>query len=233
MSNKLVKEINFNKRLFFIQSGHFRKEILEELKNAKYNDLEDMVYRMQLTYDEILDILDLKYISSKRTSYSLQPGFYQVTLMNTMPKLILPKNMKLTITIDDIRTKSNLKPNRILIFTKKSFFYTNLGVIQSHLEELGDIDGFFQLTPGLYKSEKPSKITGTDKALLKCDCNKCSTLNGVRETILYCFALTSPPGHKIYQEPGNKPFGKINESVLSHITFHLEDGDYKPVDFNE
>ena len=39
-----------------------KHEIIEELKNAKYNDLEDLVYRMQLTYDEIIDILDLKYI---------------------------------------------------------------------------------------------------------------------------------------------------------------------------
>ena len=34
-------------------------EILQELKNAKYNDLEDLVYRMRLSYDEIMDILDL------------------------------------------------------------------------------------------------------------------------------------------------------------------------------
>ena len=31
-------------------------ELLEELKNAKYNDLGDLVYRMQLTYDEIIDV---------------------------------------------------------------------------------------------------------------------------------------------------------------------------------
>ena len=30
-------------------------EILEELKNAKYNDLEDLVYRMRLSYDEVMD----------------------------------------------------------------------------------------------------------------------------------------------------------------------------------
>ena len=36
------------------------KEILEELKNIKYNDLEDLVYRRQLTYEEIIFILDLK-----------------------------------------------------------------------------------------------------------------------------------------------------------------------------
>ena len=35
-------------------------EILEELKKAKYNDLADLVYRMQLTYDEIIDVLELK-----------------------------------------------------------------------------------------------------------------------------------------------------------------------------
>ena len=33
-------------------------EILEELKNVKYNDLEDLVYRKQLTYNEVIDILD-------------------------------------------------------------------------------------------------------------------------------------------------------------------------------
>ena len=27
-------------------------------KNAKYNDIEGMVYRMQLIYDEIIDILE-------------------------------------------------------------------------------------------------------------------------------------------------------------------------------
>ena len=40
----------------------FKEKILEELKNAKYNDLEDMVYRFQLTYDEIIGVLDLKHI---------------------------------------------------------------------------------------------------------------------------------------------------------------------------
>ena len=39
--------------------------ILEELKKAKYNDIEDLVYRFQLTYNEIIDILNLKYIHTK------------------------------------------------------------------------------------------------------------------------------------------------------------------------
>ena len=45
--------------------GMFKNEILEELETAKYNDLEDMVYRYQLTYDEFLNILDLKFIPTK------------------------------------------------------------------------------------------------------------------------------------------------------------------------
>ena len=45
--------------------GNQKYEILEEIKKVKYNDLADLVYRMQLTYDEIIDVLDLKYISKK------------------------------------------------------------------------------------------------------------------------------------------------------------------------
>ena len=37
-----------------------KNEILEELRNVKYNDLKVLVYRMELTYDEIIDVLDLK-----------------------------------------------------------------------------------------------------------------------------------------------------------------------------
>ena len=42
--------------------SHKENEIFEELKIVKKNDLKDLVYRMQLTYDEFIDILDLKYI---------------------------------------------------------------------------------------------------------------------------------------------------------------------------
>ena len=101
-----------------------KNEILEELKNVKYNDLEDLVYRMQLTYYEIIDILDIKYISTKRIGYSLKPGIYEVVDLNNTLKYISPDNVKVTITIDDIRLKTNLKIIQTLIFTNKSSFYT-------------------------------------------------------------------------------------------------------------
>ena len=207
-------------------------EILQELKNAKQNDLEDLVYRMRLSYAEIMDILDLKYFLTKRTGYSLNPGIYEVIDLNNTLKYILPKNVKVNITIDDIRLKSNLKINQTLIFTEKSFFYTILGFIQSHSYPLDDIDSHYQLIAGSYKSDKPNNITGIDKIHLKCDCIQGCIVNGKREPILYSFALSSPPGHKIYKEPRVKLFKKINKSVLSHITFYFEDDDHKPVDFN-
>ena len=105
-----------------------KKEILGELENAEYNDLEDMVYIMQLTYNEIIDILDLKYISSKKTGYGLPPGLDEITNIDTILKHISPKNMKVTITIVDIRLKSNLKRNQTLYVTKKSIFLYDIRV---------------------------------------------------------------------------------------------------------
>ena len=173
-------------------------EIIEEFKKVKYNDLEDLVYRMRLFYDEIMDILDLNYIPTKRTGYSLNPDIYEVVNLNNTLNHILPDNVKLNITIDDIRLKSNLKIIQTLIFTEKSFFYTILGFTQSRSYPLDDIDGFYQIIAGSYKGDKPIHITRIDKIHLKCDCIQGSIVNGIREPILFSFALSSPPGHKIY-----------------------------------
>ena len=42
---------------------HFESETLVELKRVKYKGLEEMVYKMELTYDDIVGILDVKYIA--------------------------------------------------------------------------------------------------------------------------------------------------------------------------
>ena len=187
---------------------------------------------MRLSYDEIIDILDLKWIPTKRTGYSLNPGVYEVFDLNNTLKYILPDNVKVNITIDDVRLKSNLKTNQTLIFTKKSLFYTILGFNRPRFYPLDDIVGFYQFIAGSYKSDKPINITGIDKMHLKCDCIQGSIVNGIRQPIFYSFALSSPPGQKIYKEPRIKLFKKINKSVLSHITFYFEDDDHKPVYFN-
>ena len=85
---------------------------------------------------------------------------------------------------------------------------------------------------GSYKSDQSINITGIDKIHLKCDRIQSSIVSGIRESVLYSFALSSPSGHKIYKEPRIKLFKKIKELVLSHINFYFEVDDYKPVEFN-
>ena len=187
---------------------------------------------MQLTYNEIIDILDLEYNGTKRIGFSLKPNIYQISDINDALKSILPDIVKLSVSIDEKKYKTELKINQTLIITNKMFFFTTLRFTQSHSYPLDDIDGFYQLISGSYKIEKPINITGTDKVHLKCNCIDGSIVNGIREPILYSFALDQPPGPEIYKEPKVRLFKKTNRSVLSHITFFLEDYDYKAVDFN-
>ena len=105
-----------------------------------------------------------------------------IDLKNTL-KYILPDIVQASVTIDDVLLKSNIKINQTLIFTKKSFF-TFLGFIRSHSYPLDDIDGFYQLIAGSYKSDRPINITGVDETHLKCDCVQGSIVNGIREPIL-------------------------------------------------
>ena len=96
--------------------------MLEELGDLKYNDLEDLVYRMQLTYNEIIDKFDLKNIPTKRTGYSLKPNIYQISDINKTLKYVLPEKLKKSVTIDGQILKSILKINQTLIFTNKCLF---------------------------------------------------------------------------------------------------------------
>ena len=125
--------------------------------------------------------------------------------------------------------ESIFKIIRPLIFTNRRFFLTILGFTQSYSYPTNDIDGLFQLIAGSYKSKRPIIIIGIDKIYLKADCKNGSIVNGFRESILSSFATNQQPSYKIFKEPTVKLFSKVNKSVLSHITFHLEDDDHKGV----
>ena len=99
---------------------------------------------MQLTFDEVIDILDLKYIPTKTTGYSLNPGIYEVIDLNEMLKYISPDNVKVNFTTDVIRLNSNLKIDQTLIFTDESFFHSIPGFTQSYSYPLDERDGFYQ-----------------------------------------------------------------------------------------
>ena len=102
----------------------------------------DLVYKFQLTYDEVIGILHLNYIPTKRTGSSLNPSIYDVIDLNNTLKCTLPDNVKVSVTIDDIRLKSNINFIETLISIKNFCFITILGFTRSRCYPLDDIDGF-------------------------------------------------------------------------------------------
>ena len=54
-----------------------------------------------------MDIIDLKYIPTKRTGCSLNPGVYELIDINDTLKFVLPDNVKVSVSTDGIRLKSN------------------------------------------------------------------------------------------------------------------------------
>ena len=63
---------------------------------------------MQLTFDEHVDILDVKCIAESTNGYKLAPGIYGTSDVSLMLKSFIPNKEKVSITIDDIRLRSNL-----------------------------------------------------------------------------------------------------------------------------
>ena len=102
--------------------GHFKSEILAELRGVKYHDLEDMVYRMELPFYNFFDVFDIKYTSATSIGYTLPPGIKEVRDIDVILKSLLPDDVKINNTIVDTRLWSNLTTNTNLRFTEKSFF---------------------------------------------------------------------------------------------------------------
>ena len=87
------------------------------MKRVKYTELEDLVFRFHLTHPEIMDILDVKHIAGSTKGYTLAPGIYEILDFVFMLKSLLPNELKLNNTVDDIRLKSNLTTNKTKRFT--------------------------------------------------------------------------------------------------------------------
>ena len=84
-----------------------KNEIHEEIRNVKNNDLNDLIYKMRLSCDEITEISDLKCTPTKRIGYSLNPGIYEVIVLNNTLGHFFHVNVKVSVTKDDVRLKSN------------------------------------------------------------------------------------------------------------------------------
>ena len=100
--------------------------------------------------------------------------------------------------------------------------------------ELNNLLGFTKTrySEGTHISEKPVRITSTDKVHLKCDCVDSSIFNEFREQILFSFNLSDPPGYKVIKEPNIILYKKINKTRLDSIQFFLKDSNHNSVGFN-
>ena len=63
---------------------------------------------MELTYDEFMDVLDINFTSGTSVGNTIPPGFYKSSVINLMLKSLLPDEVKVNITIADVRLRSNL-----------------------------------------------------------------------------------------------------------------------------
>ena len=84
-----------------------------------------MLYRFQLTRDEIINIINLKYIPTSTTGYTLPVGIYEIFDINFQLKSLLPNEVKINTIFNDTRRKSNVTTNKTMKFTIKIFFLFN------------------------------------------------------------------------------------------------------------
>ena len=99
----------------------FKSEILAETRRVNYYSLEDMVYRMELTDDKIMDVLDIKDTSATSIGCTLPPGINKISDNNLVLKSLLPDELRVNITIDDIRLRSSSNSNITIRFAEKNF----------------------------------------------------------------------------------------------------------------
>ena len=115
---------------------------------------------------------------------------------------------------------------------KNRFFYTILGF--DPCWDYKPTNAIHADPPGVYTSDKIILNLNTiNKIHLKCDCIDGSVVDGVRQPILFSFVLDKPSGYKVFCETETIHYKKINKSVLNTISFYLEDGNNKEVDFNQ
>ena len=101
---------------------HFKSEILGRIKSGNYKNIIDIVFRVEITFDEIIDVLDTKYFNASSTGYTLPPGKYKFIDPKSMFNTLLPVDIKVDITIDDTRQRSNLNTEKKQKIPLKNLF---------------------------------------------------------------------------------------------------------------
>ena len=78
-----------------------------------------MIFRMELTYGEIVDLLDIKYIAGSIIVYTLPSRYNANSDLNLMLMSFLPNEVKTNFTIDDIGLRSKFTSNKTIKLRRK------------------------------------------------------------------------------------------------------------------
>ena len=99
-----------------------KTEVIEELKIVECFDIADVVYRKELTRNEIIDRFNKKQIGASTIGYTLPHGTYESSDLSLLLGSLHPIEVNKKITIDRIRLRMNLTTNKTKKFIKKPFF---------------------------------------------------------------------------------------------------------------
>ena len=116
-----------------------------------------------------------------------------------MLKSFFPDEVKIDITIDDIRLKSISTTSKTIRFTKTSFFQYETWFYTIPLRTSKRLCRICSINSRTKKSYRPIDNTGIDKFHTKCDCENGTIVYGIREPIFYSFALDKPLGLKRFK----------------------------------
>ena len=146
-----------------------RRDIFEASENNEKNDLEDIVFRLSLTYSRTEKEIDIEFIDSDLQVCELPPGVYEIM------DVYIILSSRISVTIDDIivtRIFRNEPISTVLRFSQK-FFHSVLG--------------FFKLAynSGICSKKELMNISGIEKIHLNFDCIAGRILKGARQTIIY------------------------------------------------
>ena len=104
--------------------------MIDELKSVKLIEFDDMVYMKELAFNENIEILDKKYIVAATTVKTLPPARSDKSDLYLMLVSLIPNEVKVSLTNDDIGIGPNLKARSRfanLKFIEKKFINTKLG----------------------------------------------------------------------------------------------------------
>ena len=204
-----------------------------------FRDFESYL-RIVVGLDEKDIQLILKQYNSHFATYELTPGSYTIQDISDAVHTFSGHSEIIQIEYDDISMKTKIILKFVndevgfalgtLRFDERSFFHTFLG-FEPYWDYKPTTSNNIPI-PGVYISDKILNLSMINKIHLKCDCIDGSIQDGVRQPILFSFVLDKPSGYKVFCEPETIHYKKINKSVLSTITFYLEDDHNEEVDFN-